>query len=732
MENKDYSFIDYYRSKFRNVIHNDDSSAIKPLAIEDNTRTKLLWPCVLYRVEVQSAKMLLDIFERTVLGLAECKITATTDLSSQMKMTPEIIEFIQNRLVIKEFLKPKTFEITDKGTECLQQVVSNQNSEPIVVCVLKDLISGKLLDYVDENPPLNSIKGIFPGDDIPYARYFLPGNEEAKANLVFPDSIDIIERNIALKPEPAMILRAIRKFNKYANKEERIPLNNSSNKAEIKTEELVMVATRAFATSAGDIYSTDATGLGISDIYTDFIRNTDSENNKWLNSIIDNGTVTIDEESLEDGSDIPKFKYPFVSKLLLETYKKIGSIKNANVKEGETEREEAQRKGEQIVYDLYSAFEEVLKLHYQNNNCTSEENNRIRVADEEARMLNKQMLSESETIDSSTVLFYPLAETLGFELTELEKQSLRVYKGKIKEMRDGASAEFVPLLCLILAYSNSQDETLVDYLCEKHPDFISQMLSLKGLRDKTYIAHGPGVGANDVKYETVLNYMNLIWSYTAILCPELADDIQIISGFRNQDADYETYSKKYNQRFNAKMGLYRTFGNSTINSLNSNLVNQMINCKMSFEERRYIVGSICSVMQQILEETIVSILRRTNPPIKEQRNTNYAAEKCRNAGFNLINGLLPDSLNTVNYKRINKAVCGACDTLGAAVVGFILLSDVSELKDISSRHPNMFMDIDKLLKQRGHKDVREYSSEEVSTFENIYTYIVKEILTFIE
>ena len=180
------------------------------------------------------------------------------------------------------------------------------------------------------------------------------------------------------------------------------------------------------------------------------------------------------------------------------------------------------------------------------------------------------------------------------------------------------------------------------------------------------------------------------------------------------------------------MGLYRTFGNSTINSLNSNLVNQMINCKMSFEERRYIVGSICSVMQQILEETIVSILRRTNPPIKEQRNTNYAAEKCRNAGFNLINGLLPDSLNTVNYKRINKAVCGACDTLGAAVVGFILLSDVSELKDISSRHPNMFMDIDKLLKQRGHKDVREYSSEEVSTFENIYTYIVKEILTFIE
>ena len=153
---------------------------------------------------------------------------------------------------------------------------------------------------------------------------------------------------------------------------------------------------------------------------------------------------------------------------------------------------------------------------------------------------------------------------------------------------------------------------------------------------------------------------------------------------------------------------------------------------MSLKDKKYIVGSICSVMQQIFEESIVSILRRVNPPVKEQRNTKYASEKCKNAGFYLTSGVLPESLNTVNYRRVNKAVCGACDTLGAAVIGFILLADDRELKDISSRHPEMIIDIDKLLKQRGHKDVREYSSEEVSTFENIYTYIIKEILNFIE
>lgn len=732
MGNKDFTSIDYYRSKFRNVVHNDYTLTKSVFSVEKNTITNILWPCVLYRVEIQSAKMFLDVFERTILGLAECKINSTLDVSTQMKMTPEIIEFIQNRLVSKKFLEAKTFEITDKGIECLQKVLSDQGSEPIVICVLKDLISGKLLEYADENPPLNTIKGIFPGDDIPYARYYLPGNVEAKGNLVFPESMDIIERNLNTKPEPALILHAIRKFNKTVDKDYRISLSNSSNKAEIKTAELVMVATWAFATLSGDIYSTDAIGLGISDVYTDIIRKTDIDTNPWLNRIIDNGTVKIDENSVEDLSNNPKFMYPHVSKLLFETYKKIDSIKNENIKDGVSEREEIQRKGEQIIYDLYSSFEEVMKLYYDNNHNITEEDSHIRVADEEARKYNKQLLSESELIDSSTLLYYPLADTLGFELTESEKQALRVYKGKINGMRDGEPAEFAPLLCLILAYANSQDETPLDFLCKKHPDFISQMLSLKELRDKTYIAHGPGIGANDVKYEIVSGYMNFIWNCTVILCPELKNDIKTISGFTIQDKDYDNYLKKYNQRFNSKMDLYRTFGNATINSLNSNLINQMINCKMSFSEGRYIVGSICSVMQQLLEETLVSILRRTNPPLRKLRNTDYAAEKCRNTGFYLAGGELPDSLRTVNYKRVNKAVCGDCETLGAAVVGFILLVDETELKDIASRYPNIFIDIDKLLKQRGHKDVKVYSSEEVSTFENIYTYIVKEILNFIE
>ena len=734
MKNIDNSFIDYYRSNFKNIILNDIHSDRLAFPIVKNTETHLLWPCILYRVEVQSPKMVLDIFERTVLGLAECKITSTYEVSTQMKMSLEIIEFIQNRLVVKNLLEPKTFEITDKGKECLRNVLSEQNTEPVVVCILKDLISGRLLDYAAENPPLNSIKGIFPGkEETPYARYFVPGNIEYKANLVFPKSIDVIKNNMSSKPEPALILRAIRKFNKFAEEENRIPLKNSSSKAEIKTEEeLVLVATKAFATTTGDIYSTDAAGLGISDIYTDFIRETDSDRNRWLKRLYDKGTVTIDEEKEDTKNNAPTFMYPGISKQLLETYKNIESIKNIKIKDGITERQEIQRKGEQIIYNLYSAFEEVLKLYYQNNHDATEEDNNIRAADSEVRSLNKQMLEESDYIDSSTILYYPLADKLGFELTEQEKKSLKVYRGRIDGIREGGQSEFAPLLCLTLAYSNSQDETPMDFLCEKHPDCISQLLSLKDLRDKTYIAHGPGIAANEIRYSAVSTYMNRILSYSTILCPELEEDIKEISGFRIQNEDYAYYSKKYNQRLNAKMDLYKTFGNSRINSLSSNIVNQMINCKMSFLERKYIVGSICSVIQQIFEEAIVSILGRANPPAKEHRNTNYASEKCQKAGFNLDSGVLPESLNTVNYKRINKAVCGACDTLGAAVIGFILLVSDSELQDISSRHPEMFNDIDNLLEQRGHKDVREYSSEEVSTFENIYTYIIKEIVNFIE
>ena len=107
-------------------------------------------------------------------------------------------------------------------------------------------------------------------------------------------------------------------------------------------------------------------------------------------------TLLLTYENEKSISDDPRFTYPSVSKPLFETYKKIEAIKNVNIKEGVAERQEIQRKGEQIIYDLYSAFEDVMKLHYQNNHDTNEEDSRIRAADEEARMLNKQMLSETE------------------------------------------------------------------------------------------------------------------------------------------------------------------------------------------------------------------------------------------------------------------------------------------------------------------------------------------------
>ncbi|MBQ1794343.1 MAG: ABC transporter ATP-binding protein, partial [Treponema sp.] len=62
----------------------------------------------------------------------------------------------------------------------------------------------------------------------------------------------------------------------------------------------------------------DITGVGISDIYTDFIREANSETNPWLKKIFDNGTVTQDAENEESISDVPRFNYPSVSKPLFE------------------------------------------------------------------------------------------------------------------------------------------------------------------------------------------------------------------------------------------------------------------------------------------------------------------------------------------------------------------------------------------------------------------------------
>ena len=71
----------------------------------------------------------------------------------------------------------------------------------------------------------------------------------------------------------------------------------------------------------------------------------------------------------------------------------------------------------------------------------------------------------------------------------------------------------------------------------------------------------------------------------------------------------------------------------------------MINWNITITERKFVVGSSCSLLQQFFENTVQSLLKYVSPPEKTYRNAEFAAEKCKNAGFYLESGSLSDSLS---------------------------------------------------------------------------------------
>ena len=694
----------------------------------DSTKTNLFWPCILYQVEVQIDSADLDIFERTILKLAECKITKTRELAEMLCMKAETVEFIQNRLVIKRLLNDRLFSVSEEGLAKLDKFAQKTSGEIKVVSLLRDLNSGLFLDYVEENPAKNTFNGSFFKKDELLTRCNLPDGTSCRGNIVIPANFDLTD------PPTFLILRAIRKFQKIAGKNSAIHLNAISNSVEIKSKELVLVHTKAFSILSGDkIFSTDAAGFGMSDIFTDFIKNADFP---WIKEIYRKGTVESEETSVENSTEKKiRFEYPKISELL---YNSICDLQNLqkNMKSSSNLREESKRIGEKIIYSAHTAFEYALQLHYTDFNDKLNEDHQINIADKKARELNREKISELEESDLSGKLFYLLAQDLGFRVTSEDLSLLKVYQGKINRIRDlnENEPELTPLLCLTLAYANSDPESPLAYLAQENPDFIQDIFDLKSLRDKTLMAHGPGLAATDVSEKNLEKILQNVMCYAVFLNEKLRKDFETINQktkiafSRNESRALQVLQRRYKQ----KISLYDDFGYSVINRLSTNLVNQMTNWTITLDEKKFVAATSCSLLQQFFENAVLSRLKYVSPPLKNARNADFAESKSREAGFILKSESLPDSLRKVNHKRINKAVCGGgCDTLGAAIIAFLILLSPEELQNIATNYNRFILDLADLLHARGHSDSKEYSWQEVSNYKETVANIIKELIHYI-
>ena len=705
----------------------------------DSTKTNLFWPCMLYQVEVCVDSADLDIFERTILKLAECSETKTKEIAEDLCMKEETVEFIQNRLVKRNLLQERVFSLTEYGKAKLDKFAKESSKKTEVVSLLRDLYTGLFLDFVEISPAKNSFSGTFPDKEKKsiLTRLNLPGENPMVGNVIYPKDFSAFNRLKELRyenPSNFLILRAIRKFQKAAGKASPVKLNDKSNFVEIKSRELVLVHTKAFTNFSGDIFSTDAAGLGMSDVFTDFLKNADSKSYPWIEKIYDKGVVFSEEKDKQNLiEEKVRFEYPRVSKIFYDSLlnlKSLGGKVNSDI----NLRDEAKRIGEKIIYSSYTAFEYALKLYYDGFNDENAENVSIMAADADARKQNSERLSETKGFDERTKFFYRLAQNLGFNVTSENLSLLKVQQGKLDSMREGDVPELMPLLCLALAYADSDSESPIACLAKEKPDFIREIFDLKALRDKTFLAHGPGLMPADVSKENIEKKLRNVIYYARFLNEKLAKDFaEIDKRTQNCSEGFTSSASKILQnRYVQKLALCKDFGFSAVNSLSTNLVKQMINWNITLQERKSVATSSSSVVQQFFECAVLSILKNVSPPENNLRNAEHVLEKCREAGFYLRNGNLPDSLSTVKPAKIKLAVTGGgCQTLGSAVNAFVLLLSARELKAIAYRNEMFISDVAKILEGRGHSDLNEYSEQEVSTWKKIVTGIIKEIIEYI-
>lgn len=684
----------------------------------------LIWPCVMYQVEIQTGIDGLDIFEKTILKFADCGTTNTAEVSELLNLKNETVTFIQDRLVAKALLEDGIYHITEKGKSVLDQYLTIEPDKTEVVCLFKNLLTGEFIDLVEKNPSRNTLhiieskKGVFT----------LPGNERKDGYLVLPDD-DEYETIYKADPKPYELLRTIKKYNANAPRAQRIPLNKKSNTINVKAKDYVFVYTTVFTTIFLDIYCTDAAGFGVSDIFTDFIRNADEHKYPWIKEIIDKGKTNIEENSPEEKEKIP-FAFSKVSKLIFDAKKDLKKLEDLD-KNTSNDRE-VKNLAEKIYYNCFTAFEYALQMYYEDYNSPVEEDFKIKQSDINTRKDYKSAIEEMGNIENNILLFLELSDNLSFNPPENAWSLLKVYPGKIKAMRNEEEPELVPLLCLSLAYANIDFAAPLCKLAADEPNFIKDIYNLKAIRDKTSMAHGLGLESKDVSSKNCAECIDLVIYYISYLNTKIKEDFKRMEDFFKEEHKNLKYSTFIEKRYEKRIELYKAFGNSRINNLSKSLREQLIDCFMTFKERTFVAGTACAVLQQFFEYAIQCILENTSVPDKNSRTAIIADQKCIEAGFSLRKGHLSNVLQTVNYKRLNKAICGGgCETLGAGILAFILMIPVGELQDIAKRHPDFILHLEDMIDSRGHSDVKEYSEEEVSTYKENITYIVKELIYYI-
>lgn len=640
----------------------------------------ILWPCHAFTISIpQKKNNPLNIFEETVLKMAEFEFGNTEKIALLTCLEKELVAFIQNRLNQLGLLNSR-YDLSGLGKELLNewQNKSDENLEYTVATAFVDLFSGKLLPYVStEQMKFKKISRIGNNGSIDFL--INPTNEKLKvsAKQIFPTK-DSFWKAV---PNSNDIIRAIREFKRKYKKY--VLLNQDIDQyppsvpiAEAisinEHPELIYLHCKAIIqTGNSDLLVTDGCGFGFSESFANHLISQDWQ---WITELKQQGVVDkIDNDTKSKSLSSRKpFKYAEISKRIVRSKSALKKIENLEINSTYYESDYKQEI-ENGIKSLYAALEWSLRQVVAENPVSEWE----------------QVFSSNNYQDNETLLI-GFANKLGFAVNDKNKSLLQVKPGAIRQIENG-KVELQPLLALAFAGAISNASHPFHLLASNYSRFLTNALILKKYRDP--IEHGSTEKLNtdgDKLEELIESTVPTIIS----LVPGVSDDLR--------EVDRVVSIGDINQeRLKASIEIEKALGTAFISNLSSDIKEQLIRSELMLAEYSddkfiEIIKCYASVMQHTLFDSVKDRRLETDTKIES------AIEKIVQSGFYPALNAIPKQISTVNAKRLYRTMQGSSTTLGAHLLAVFLLGDEGELIELKKSSPNFIELIANLIKIRGH------------------------------
>jgi hypothetical protein len=659
----------------------------------------LAWPCHVYKITIPGRRRKsFNLFEETVLRLLSVGKHDSEWLAASMGLPHDFMKLILARLNDQRMISSRC-EVTKRGMSELGAIDSTPLEYHVRV-LFRELVGGNLLPVVPASElhfaPLLDFRGSMVtirrgtaglGNDVKLRILRTPQNPTVKP----PTAVEVltaVSRHQRLNARFAMLRGGVE------------PCLAVGSVAAIDVDphpDHVYLSCRMVIESGStDFRITDPFGYGFSDIFDRSYRAQLASHPKEQEHVLRLKKQALIErpEEPSDNDNTQQQVATAVLKAFGEEIRGLPEINRElriiernwnicfNAPQDSEEQADQKSKRQRVLQALYATIEWALRYVLTALNSQSEE-----------------VVLASGNLQENGQLLEELACKLGLEVGAAAGM-LRVPPGKLRALREG-SVEMQPLIALAILGAANNPRHPFRRLALRRSDWLVFVTDLKAARDAS--AHGEQFELTQGK---LLFFRRRTNESVQWLFPQLKPSDQESGGFADAPRPIE---ESYQQRLKARIALDELFGGQTIQLLDEEILELLIQiqvetARLCGERRQVEAGQAVVNLTSILQKSIYKRLGliRKAPPADGDNLAATALRVASAAGFQLQEGRLPRSIETVARHRVRRALEGLNPSLGAVLLAMLLSTSPEILASLASRSPDLILLSGQLLELRGH------------------------------